>query len=197
MTRVYRPYVSNRVVGTNWVLVGEAATMVDPLSSLGVTAALRHGTEVAHIIARSRQRPSATHRLLADYDWRVRSIGKLYNDALDGLLYRAELRSRDGIKQAGRAYGILGYLANSMYSRLEPTKSRFRQAVLRFVLGFFRVWTRAWLTAARPGEIRPRAGARRDASDPDGIPSHFAHPPSWILRSWPGRSRRCPSRLSI
>lgn len=60
---------------------------------------------------------------------------------------------------AGCAYVIPGYLTNALYLRLEPTKSWFRQFVLRFVLGFFRVRTRAWLTAARLGETKPGVGA--------------------------------------
>jgi flavin-dependent dehydrogenase len=149
MTRVYQPHVSERVVGPNWMMVGEAACLIDPLSSMGVTAALRHGTEAAKIIAESLRHPDAAHRLLSGYDQRVRGIAVLYNDALDTLLYRASLRRRLGIKQAARAYVILGYLANALYTRLKPDNSRMRHAAMTLVLGFFRAWTRSWWAASR------------------------------------------------
>lgn len=155
MTRVFQPCLSERVVGANWMMVGEAASIIDPLSSLGVTAALRHGTEAAEIITRSLQEPDATCRLLSGYDQRVRGVAVLYNDSLDTLLYRAGPRRRLGIKQAARAYVILGYLANALYTRLRPDRSRIRHAAMTLVLAFFRAWTRSWSAAARATQQAP------------------------------------------
>lgn len=149
MTRVYQPYVSERVVGGNWVMVGEAAALIDPLSSLGVTAALRHGTEAAEMISRSLGTPDGAHRLLMRYDRRVRTVSSLYNNAVDGLLYQAGLRQRFGMKQAARAYVILGYLTNALYTRLKPATSRTRYAAMTIIFGFFHTWTRSWLAASR------------------------------------------------
>ncbi|MGD8684040.1 MAG: FAD-dependent oxidoreductase [Chloroflexota bacterium] len=58
-TRSYRPYVSDRVVGANWLMAGEAAAMIDPLTSFGVTAALRNGSEAASIITGTHGRAGA------------------------------------------------------------------------------------------------------------------------------------------
>ena len=52
-SRGYRCHVSDRVAGANWMLVGEAAAFVDPLASLGVTAALRSAHEASEIIIES------------------------------------------------------------------------------------------------------------------------------------------------
>ena len=35
------------VAGTNWLIAGEAASMVDPITANGVTAALRHAAEAS------------------------------------------------------------------------------------------------------------------------------------------------------
>ena len=37
--------VHGGLAGPNWLIVGEAASMVDPMTSNGVTAALRHASE--------------------------------------------------------------------------------------------------------------------------------------------------------
>jgi flavin-dependent dehydrogenase len=143
-TRTYQPYVSQRVAGANWVMVGEAAALVDPISSIGVTAALRHGSEAAAIIANSGRVPESTDRLLADYDRRIRSVAVLYNEAVDGLLYRPQLRQRFGMKEAGRSYVIVGYLTNALYTRLDPAASAARSTALSIVLAVSRRWVRSW-----------------------------------------------------
>jgi len=42
------------VAGPNWVIAGEAASMVDPITSNGVTSALRHGDEASALIVAAR-----------------------------------------------------------------------------------------------------------------------------------------------
>jgi len=43
------------LTGPNWMIAGEAASMVDPITSNGVTAALRHAEEASALIAESRK----------------------------------------------------------------------------------------------------------------------------------------------
>ena len=38
----FQPYVTTRVCGDNWFMVGEAASMPDPLTGNGVTSGIRH-----------------------------------------------------------------------------------------------------------------------------------------------------------
>ena len=45
-----------RVAGPNWLIAGEAAAMVDPMTANGVTAALRHAAEAARLLIKSRHR---------------------------------------------------------------------------------------------------------------------------------------------
>lgn len=51
--------VHRGIVGPNWVITGEAASMVDPMTSNGVTAALRSAAEASSLVIQSRHR----HRL--------------------------------------------------------------------------------------------------------------------------------------
>jgi menaquinone-9 beta-reductase len=42
--------------GANWLIAGEAASLVDPMTSNGVTAALRHAAEAAALVLKFRAR---------------------------------------------------------------------------------------------------------------------------------------------
>jgi flavin-dependent dehydrogenase len=46
----YRSRVHTGVAGPNWLIAGEAASMVDPITANGVTAALRHAAEASRLI---------------------------------------------------------------------------------------------------------------------------------------------------
>ena len=158
--RKYRPHVSERVAGVNWLMAGEAAAFVDPLSSVGVSTAMRHATEAAQIITTHHGEPfEAARRDLAGYDHRVRQIARLYNRAVEGLLYQPTLRHRLGIRQASRAYVILGYLTNSIYTRLAPTEPP-NPIALAPIVGFFNTWVRSWRTLARVTPPRHPAAPR-------------------------------------
>ena len=146
--RTFQPYVSQRIVGTNWLMVGEAAALVDPLSSSGVSAAIRHGVEAAATIISAEGSPETRDRLLARYDRRVSDVARLYNEALQRLLYHPQLRTRLGMRQAARAYVIVGYLASALYNRIEPAESTARQTTMTFTINFFHLWTRLWRIAS-------------------------------------------------
>jgi flavin-dependent dehydrogenase len=155
-TRTFQPYVSQRIVGTNWLMVGEAAALVDPLSSSGVTAAIRHGVEAAATIVSAERTPESRGRLLARYDRRVSDVARLYNEALERLLYDPRLRTRLSMRQAARAYVILGYLVSALYNRIEPAESMARQTTMTLTVNFFHLWIRLWrITSLTAKPSRP------------------------------------------
>jgi flavin-dependent dehydrogenase len=158
--RSYRAYVADRTAGANWLLAGEAAAFVDPLTSLGVTTAFRHASEAAGIIRRSTRRPAGTRRLLRAYDARVRSTAMLANVAINDLLYAPTVRRRFGLRAAARAYVIQAYVTNSLYPRLR-SHTLPGSKVLLALQGLARQWTRAWLAAA--GGTAPTAAAEEVA----------------------------------
>lgn len=147
-TRSYRPYVSTRVAGLNWLMAGEAAAMVDPLTSVGVTAALRCATEAASIIVATKGGGSHIDQALADYDRRVRRLGDLYNAAIESLIYQPQVRRAFGLRATGLAYVLLGYGTNTLYTRLRPTSTRGTMG-LGAVVSAYRLWMTTWLRAAR------------------------------------------------
>jgi FADH2 O2-dependent halogenase len=155
-SRTFHPYVHNRTVGVNWLMIGEAAALVDPLTSLGVTCALRHASEAVQVIGGPEAHSEHTAHAMAAYDRRVRRVAGLYNEAINDLIYSPSVRRSMGLRTAARSYVILGYAVNSLYSRIRPD-TRMRDAVVNLVLGAFRVWTRIWPAVAR----RRQAGGRR------------------------------------
>ena len=54
----YRCRVHTGAAGTNWLIAGEAASMVDPITANGVTAALRHAAEASRLILKYRSAAS-------------------------------------------------------------------------------------------------------------------------------------------
>ena len=113
--RVYR-----KVAGPNWIVIGEAASMIDPMTSNGVTAALRQSTEAAQILAKHRHRKQLPWRAAAAYSWRVVGMARFFNCGIERVLYDWPIRKRIGPLNAGDVYTIPAWLMNLCYSRLAP-----------------------------------------------------------------------------
>ena len=141
----FQPCASRRSSGDNWLLAGEAAAVPDPLTSNGVTAALRHGGAAARLVlaahARGRRRLGPLQR--RSYDLAVRSMAVAYNRAIEGTVYRWPVRWGLGAETAMRVYSLFGYLANAFHTRLEP---RRWPGVAAFALGLRAVgpWVGMW-----------------------------------------------------
>ena len=125
------------------MLVGEAAAFVDPLTSLGVTAALRTAHEATEVIIESGERETHGARALRRYDHRVRAIAHLYNWAVDRTLYEPEIRERLGIRNAAKGYVVLGFGVNALYSRLRP-RGLFGAIEVAAIQSLFSAWLRMW-----------------------------------------------------
>lgn len=113
--RVYR-----KLTGPNWIVIGEAASMIDPMTSNGVTAALRQATEAAELIAKSRHRRRLPWRAATAYSWRVVGLARFFNCGIERVLYDWPVRKRIGPLLAGDVYTIPAWLMNLFYSRLAP-----------------------------------------------------------------------------
>lgn len=82
--------------GPNWLIVGEAASMVDPITSNGVTAALRHAAEGCALIVKYRERGRLPLRARICYSARVVYMGKFFNRGIEKLVYEPPVRNRIG-----------------------------------------------------------------------------------------------------
>jgi hypothetical protein len=142
--------------GPNWIIVGEAASQSDPITGNGVTAALRHAEEGAAILLRYRKRrriPLASRRA---YSLRVVEMGRFFNSLIEKMFYQPPLRSHMGVFAVARAYTVPAWLANLVYSRVEP--AGFPQSMaFGSVLASLRMaaWTAHRVTSRLPHRISP------------------------------------------
>jgi len=86
------------VTGPNWIIAGEAASMVDPITSNGVTSALRHAAEASALIAASRGKSELPYMARKSYSTRVLQTGRFFNSGIEALVYDWPVRDRLGIK---------------------------------------------------------------------------------------------------
>lgn len=116
----WRCRVNERITGENWIAIGESASMVDPMTSNGVTAALRHAREAAHIVisAGSRTRLPGLRRLL--YTRRAVAMARFFNCGIERVVYDWPIRERIGALTAGRLYTVPAWLFNLLYTRMQP-----------------------------------------------------------------------------
>jgi flavin-dependent dehydrogenase len=133
----FRCRVHGKVAGSNWLIVGESASMVDPMTSNGVTAALRHAAEASSLIIQSRHRRQLPAFAAAMYSRRVVSLAKFFNCGIEKVLYDWPVRNYIGPLTAGDVYTVPAWSLNALYSRLRP---RGVVATLMFdcLLSFFR-----------------------------------------------------------
>jgi hypothetical protein len=109
-----------RVAGPNWLIAGEAAAMVDPMTSNGVTAALRHASEASRLIVESRHRRKIPYLGAAMYSLRILSLAKFFNLGIERVIYESPIRNRIGILLAGEVYTVPAWSLNAIYSRFRP-----------------------------------------------------------------------------
>ncbi len=119
-TTSFRCRVFAGTAGPNWLVAGEAAAMVDPMTSNGVTAALRHAAEASSLIIRYRDRTRIPRLPAAMYSQRILSLARFFNSAIENVLYDWPIRNRIGPFAAGDVYTIPAWSINVIYSRLRP-----------------------------------------------------------------------------
>jgi len=133
-----RTYIGT--AGPNWLIAGEAASMVDPITSNGVTAALRHAAEGCALILKYREHGRLPLRTRICYSARVVYMGKFFNGGIEKLVYEPPVRSRIGLRHAGTVYISPAWGMNLVYARTKP-RGIFSTALFGLSLLFFRAAT--------------------------------------------------------
>jgi flavin-dependent dehydrogenase len=116
----FRCRVHRRLTGPNWVVIGEAATMIDPMTSNGVTAALRQARESADLLIRSRGRRQLPRLAALAYSCRMTALAQFFNCGIERIMYTPPVRRRIGPLLAGDVYTIPAWLMNLVYTRVAP-----------------------------------------------------------------------------
>jgi flavin-dependent dehydrogenase len=119
-TTSFRCRAYGKTNGPNWLVIGESAAMVDPMTSYGVTAALRHAGEASALIVRNRNRAQLPWLSRTMYSRRVLYMANFFNSGIEKVIYDWPIRSRIGPLTAGDVYTIPAWSINNIYSRIEP-----------------------------------------------------------------------------
>jgi menaquinone-9 beta-reductase len=138
----YRCRAHAGVAGPNWLIAGEAASMVDPITANGVTAALRHAAEASELILKYRKRGTLPVKSRFSYSIRIMQMAKFFNGGIERIVYEPTVRNRIGVRSAGTVYTSPAWSMNVVYSRLRP-RGILSTLFLNSFLGFFR--TSAWI----------------------------------------------------
>jgi menaquinone-9 beta-reductase len=138
----YRCRVYAGVAGPNWLIAGEAASMVDPITANGVTAALRHAAEASELILKYRKRGTLPLKSRFSYSNRIMQMAKFFNSGIEKIVYEPTVRNRIGVGSAGTVYTSPAWSMNVVYSRLRP-RGILSTFLLSSFLGFFRAC--AWI----------------------------------------------------
>jgi flavin-dependent dehydrogenase len=129
------------VCGTNWVIIGEAASQSDPITGNGVTAALRHADEATALMRRYRYRGTIPALARAVYNLRVSSVGLYFNSLIEKFFYQPMLRDRLGLFGTARIYTLPAWLMNLIYTRMRPRGSLVRTLAISTVMATIRMIT--------------------------------------------------------
>jgi flavin-dependent dehydrogenase len=128
----YRSRVQIGVAGPNWLIAGEAAAMVDPITANGVTAALRHAAEASRLILKYRNRGKLTFTARASYSGRILQMAKFFNGGIEKIVYEPPVRNRIGVQRSATVYTSPAWSMNVVYARMKP-----QGIVSTFLLGIF------------------------------------------------------------
>jgi menaquinone-9 beta-reductase len=139
----FRCRVHDGVAGPNWLIAGEAASMVDPITANGVTAALRQAAEAAELILKYRRRGTLPWRTRLCYSARVVQLAKFFNTGIERIVYEPPVRNRLGMGRSGTVYTSPAWSMNVVYARLQP-KGIISTYLFGLALGVFRFGS--WLT---------------------------------------------------
>jgi menaquinone-9 beta-reductase len=151
----FRSRVQIGVAGPNWLIAGEAAAMVDPITANGVTAALRHAAEASSLILNYRKQGKLPLRTRVCYSSRVLQMAKFFNGGIEKIVYEPPVRNRIGVQRSGTVYTSPAWSMNLVYTRMKP-----HGVVSTFLLGLFLAGFRAsaWMFYQLCKRLTPAAG---------------------------------------
>jgi flavin-dependent dehydrogenase len=133
----FRSRVHTGVAGPNWLIAGEAASMVDPITANGVTAALRHAAESSSLILKHRKRGRLPLSARICYSSRAMQLARFFNSGIENVVYQPPVRNRIGQRYSGTIYISPAWTLNLLYARLRPN-GILSTFLLGLILGFFR-----------------------------------------------------------
>jgi 2-polyprenyl-6-methoxyphenol hydroxylase-like FAD-dependent oxidoreductase len=143
----FQPYVTKTVCGDNWLMIGEAASMPDPLTGNGVTSGIRHARHATDaILATGSDQISARRRRF--YTQHVFRLGHSFNAHIEHAIYRHPIRWGLGLQAATSIYTFFAFFMNALHARFDP-RGRIGMSVFRLIFLGARGWIAGWTMVAR------------------------------------------------
>ena len=149
----FRPSVTAQVCGANWLMVGEAAAMPDPLTGNGVTSGIRHARHAVETIRASGPRSVLDAGQRQRYTEHVVRLGHSFNAHIERAIYEPTLRHGLGLQAATAVYTSFAFFMNALHARFDP-RSRTAMTVFALLFGAARSWIAGWTLIARAASWR-------------------------------------------
>ena len=160
----FQPYVTTRVCGPNWLIVGEAAAMPDPLTGNGVTSGMRHARLAAAALARAGSEPEIRAADRRTFTRHVHRLGHAFNAHIERVIYNNPIRRGLGMYAATLIYTTFAFFMNAFYTRFDPD-GPVAMAVFDGLFVVARAWVAFWSGVAR---VSLFARGRSTGTDPQG-----------------------------
>ena len=154
----FQAYVTARVCGANWLMIGEAASMPDPLTGNGVTSGIRHARHAVDAILAAGAADDIDLRRRRVYGQHVFRLGHAFNAHIENVLYRHPLRWALGFHTATYVYTFFAFFMNALHARVEP-RGTVGMTVFGLLFAGARAWIGGWTLAARTALWLRRAGS--------------------------------------
>ena len=153
--------VIERPYGSNWLAIGEAAAMVDPLTSSGASAAIRHARMADVVVDQALSQSGVNRDMLEKYNQCVQMLGGAFNCNIEKTVYEPLLRNGISLFWAAFAYTIFGYFFNAIVQRLDFQSDRDLRR-MRLAERSFGAWLGLWqlLGRAKTALRQPHASLR-------------------------------------
>ena len=144
----FQPYVTSKVCGENWLMVGEAASMPDPLTGNGVTSGIRHARRACEAIRAAGTRDAFSRRQRQTYARHVFRLGHSFNAHIERAIYQPQIRWGFGLRTATYAYTFFAFFMNALHARFDP-RGRLGMSLFSLLFLGARGWIAGWTLIAR------------------------------------------------
>ena len=143
----FQPYVTQQVCGENWLMIGEAASMPDPLTGNGVTSGIRQARHATDAILTAGPEGISAHGRRR-YTQHVVRLGHSFNAHIEQAIYRHSIRWGLGLQAATYIYTFFAFFMNALHARFDPRGGIGMRVFGLLFLGA-RGWIAGWTLVAR------------------------------------------------
>jgi len=142
------------------MMVGEAASMPDPLTGNGVTSGIRHARHAVDAILAAGSRHTLSAAQQRVYGRHVFRLGHSFNAHIERAVYGPTLRHGLGLQAATYIYTSFAFFMNALHARFDP-RGPAGMAIFAALFAAARSWIAGWALVARVALWRrPMLGGR-------------------------------------